>query len=136
MITSMGLASRPLAVATIFVTLASVGCIEPPPTPDNGQSVVKNLVQTSAQSAAHYVLSPFFNMHDAVARAFFHTAQIQFEFHDLHNNNLPAPSGSGYYPDWPPFDNNVQFYQNYAQMYHDATNYPWVILYVNHLSTN
>jgi len=76
-----------------------------------------------------------YNLEDAVAGAFLRTADINLDFHDT-NDNLPAPSQSPNYPDWPDDFTYQSVYQNYANTYHDAATYPWVVFYVNHYASN
>lgn len=133
----MRLRRSKLPVVTLLVVPAALGCIRVGPTAEDQLEIVTDAVQTSFQSDAYSVLSSvnFSNLQDAVARVFRNTASIGLEYHDT-NHNLPAPSESPNYPDWPPRTEFFSVYQNYAAEHHDTQTYPWVLFYVQHYAPN
>ncbi len=126
----------PLPVAALVAFVAGPGCSEANGAPpDQTPTVVTNAVQEGAQLEAHQDMAGMYNLEDALAGAFLRTAAIYLAYHDI-NDNLPTPLESPNYPDWPD-DFTYEFvYQDFANTYHDVTNYPWVIFYVNHYHSN
>jgi len=125
-----------LRLVTVLLLPATVECsLQGETPPDQTPQVVTDAVQTSAQLEAYQALAGLYNLQDMVAGAFLRTADIDLNYHDT-NDNLPAPQGSPYYPDWPDARTFQTIYQDYAATYHDVQNYPWVIFYVNHFTNN
>lgn len=124
-----------LTAAVILSLPAAVGCQDLSGAPPDQLPVVTNAVQEGAQLEAHQDMAGMYSLEDAVAGAFLRTASINLGYHDI-NDNLPTPLESPNYPDWPDDFTYGWVYQDFTNTYHDATNYPWVIFYVNHYHSN